>query len=357
MSNVKMGYSDKENSMPPQIRELFGEASSTERGEMDSVWAIFQDEGEARAQAFDADQTWAKIEREVNLKGTSGDEEPASGREKTKTKKNRPARRTEDTAGWEWGAFRLAGMRTVALTVGLVVVALGAWLWTRPVTVTTAKGTQVTTSLPDGSTVELNGGSTLSYRRGYDNVPFMSVGTRRVRLEGEAFFSVQPGDRPFVVSTPNAQVTVLGTKFTVETFSDAGPVTTQVTLRSGRLQFAAKSQPAQTVTLDERGRRSQVAGTSGRPAAPEQTDLMYAEAWRQGGFAVREMPLSVTLLKLERQFGTSIRLEAEMAETRPMTLLYGQDADLKEILNDICLVQNLSYRATSQGYVLTGPKE
>lgn len=357
MSNAKMGHSDMDNSMPPKIRELFSEASSTERGEMDSVWAIFQEEGEAQAQAFDADRTWAKIERGVNLKENAGDEEPASGREKTEMKENRPARRREGTTGWGWGALRLAGIRTVALAIGLLVVALGAWLWTRPVTVTTASGTQVTTSLPDGSTVELNGGSTLSYRRGFDSVPFMSVGTRRVQLEGEAFFSVRPGDRPFVVTTPNAEVTVLGTKFTVETFSDAGPVATQVTLRSGRLQFAASGQPGRAVTLDERGSRSQLSGVSERPAAPEQADLEYAEAWRQGGFAVREMPLSVTLRKLERQFGTSIRLEAETAETRPMTLLYGQNAGLKEILNDICLVQNLSYRATSQGYVLTGPKE
>jgi hypothetical protein len=38
-----------------------------------------------------------------------------------------------------------------------------------------------------------------------------------------------------------------------------------------------------------------------------------------------------------------------------MTLLYDAEARLETVLTDICLVQNLSYRTTNQGYVLTEP--
>lgn len=346
-------------SMPPDIRELLDDVPPTKREEMASVWAIFQNEGEARAQSFDADRTWRKLKREINL-GEGVDEETSSERkraDRADRKEVRPARRRKETTGRGHIGSWFVGRKAAVLVLALTTFALGAWLWSRPVIVTTTKGTRTTTTLPDGSTVELNGGSTLSYQRGFGSLPFFPGEARRVRLEGEAFFSVHPGDRTFVVSTPNAQVRVLGTKFTVETFSGTGPVTTQVTLRSGRLQFAAADHPDRAVTLDKRGSRSQLSGASRRPTVPQQTPLGYAEAWRRDGFAVQEVRLSVALHKLERRFDTSIRLDADTVETRPMTLLYARDADLEEILTDICLIQDLSYRATHQGYVLTKPQK
>ncbi len=335
--------------MPPHIQKLFEDASPERRREMASVWAMFEADGEARAEAFEADRTWAEIEAQL---GRQGDHEAEAASD---TEEDRPARHQQGAE--RHGRHRLltAGLRTLALTAALALCAVGVWLWTQPVTVEATGGNRVTATLPDGSTVELNGQSSLSYRRGFEVLPFIGLEKRRVQLEGEAFFSVQPGSRPFVVETPNARVTALGTKFTVETFGETTSKMTQVTLRSGRVRFAPAGRPGRPVTLSSRGARSQLTGASETPTAPKQVDLSYAEAWRKGGFAVQEAPLSVTLRKLERQFGTSIRLSADTLQSRPMTLLYAQHADLEEVLTDICIVQGLSYRPTSQGYVLTTP--
>jgi ferric-dicitrate binding protein FerR (iron transport regulator) len=62
--------------------------------------------------------------------------------------------------------------------------------------------------LPDNSKVLLRKGATLEYPASFDK------DTRSVDLSGEAFFEVQRNEQqPFVVSTANSKVKVLGTSF------------------------------------------------------------------------------------------------------------------------------------------------
>ena len=62
--------------------------------------------------------------------------------------------------------------------------------------------------LPDQSTYFLTGPAILSYKKGMK-------GSRKVKLEGRAEFKVETGN-PFIVSTSNGRVEVLGTTFEVE---------------------------------------------------------------------------------------------------------------------------------------------
>lgn len=60
--------------------------------------------------------------------------------------------------------------------------------------------------LPDSSVVYLNHNSKLTYDEDFN--------PRKVKLEGEAFFSVNDGETPFVIETEaGEEVTVLGTEF------------------------------------------------------------------------------------------------------------------------------------------------
>jgi ferric-dicitrate binding protein FerR (iron transport regulator) len=63
-------------------------------------------------------------------------------------------------------------------------------------------------SLPDGSQVYLNRYSEVEYDEDFKS--------RNIDLEGEAFFSVAPGETPFVVKTSQGEVTVVGTEFNVK---------------------------------------------------------------------------------------------------------------------------------------------
>lgn len=68
-------------------------------------------------------------------------------------------------------------------------------------------------TLPDGSSVLLNGSSTLKIARDYN------VSNRHVLLSGEAFFYVKKNKaKPFVVITDKTATTALGTSFKVQSY-------------------------------------------------------------------------------------------------------------------------------------------
>src|SRR5690554_1715769 len=74
-------------------------------------------------------------------------------------------------------------------------------------------GARTNTTLPDGSKVWLNAGTTLSYQAVFGE-------TRSVTLKGEAYFEVVKGNSPFIVETHFGEVEVKGTSFNVRAYND-----------------------------------------------------------------------------------------------------------------------------------------
>jgi transmembrane sensor len=89
--------------------------------------------------------------------------------------------------------------------------------------------------LPDGSVVNLNSGSSLTYSvSDFDSV------NRSVFLVGEGFFNVtKNAERPFYVSTPGMKLKVLGTTFNVKAYPDDN--TEEATLVSGKVEIYSSS--------------------------------------------------------------------------------------------------------------------
>lgn len=102
----------------------------------------------------------------------------------------------------------------------------------------TAFGETRTVTLPDGSTVLLNGNSTLTYTDHWTNKE-----AREVWLDGEGFFKVTKknsldGRVKFVTHTPGLDITVLGTQFNVNTRRGK----TDVMLLEGHVQLSKPDQ-------------------------------------------------------------------------------------------------------------------
>ena len=75
-------------------------------------------------------------------------------------------------------------------------------------TVINSHGAKTQLIMPDGSTVWLNSGSTLTYSINFSK-------KRQVDLKGEGFFKIQKGAIPFVVHTNYGKIRVLGTVLNV----------------------------------------------------------------------------------------------------------------------------------------------
>lgn len=144
-------------------------------------------------------------------------------------------RRPEPTSGYRprrSGAWRRAGLvAAAAATLCFVLVAGPSLILRMEADHITATAESRMVTLEDGSVVHLGGASAIAAS--------FEEGRRTVRLlAGEAFFEVAPDkSRPFTVDANGVAVTVLGTKFDVQT---AGDVTT-VALAEGSVKASIES--------------------------------------------------------------------------------------------------------------------
>lgn len=232
-----------------------------------------------------------------------------------------------------------------ALAAVVVLIGLGVMLSRWPQTVRVPYGETDAVTLADGSTAELGAGSVLRY------TPFWASSTRRVTLDGEAFFEVADDDRPFVVETFNAHVVVEGTRFNVRAWPDDPAPETAVTLTDGRVELVPNAASAAPLALGP-GETSVVRGDTGRASPPATMPLDRVLSWRSGGLAFANQPLGTAMHTLERRFDLRIRLADDELAARPLTYLNPQPESAAAVLSDVCHVLDLRYRRTANGYVI-----
>lgn len=241
--------------------------------------------------------------------------------------------------------------------VGLAVLIVAGVLWyvQQPVVMHASEGGLLTATLPDGSTVELNSGSTLSYPRQFSILPGWQKDEREVYLKGEAFFDVAHEGRPFIVETFNATVEVLGTAFNVRAWEEDVQRSTTVTLASGKVRLLAKQEGASPVLLTD-GEVSRVEAEAVAPTAPEVATLERALVWRSRGFAFSNQELRSVFEDLERRYAVTVRADDETIAQLRTTAYYPAPKGIEAILEDLSATNALAYRSTPTGYEVYRPQ-
>ncbi|WP_412060191.1 FecR family protein [Rubrivirga sp. IMCC45206] len=222
-------------------------------------------------------------------------------------------------------------MRAAAV---FAVVAFGAvltQLYLRDAGWETLAGAQ-TVTFEDGTTVQLADNARLA-------VPD-DRGRQARLLAGEALFRVTRNpDAPFSVTTPNADVVVLGTTFAV----DASDVRTEVTLVTGAVTVAPRETPAAAVTLAP-GQRTTVLALDA-PSAPARADL-GALAWTGVVFATDQ-----TAGEIARQLSARFDVPVSVAPTLASVVIGGTAEFGREGLRDAVdkLALSLGARVEADG--------
>jgi len=140
------------------------------------------------------------------------------------------------------------------------------------------KGSQpVAVRLPDGTKVWINVGSSLKYPTAF------ALNKREVILNGEAYFEVDhESKRPFIVHHSGLEVTVLGTHFNINSYTDEPDI--KVTLMEGAVAVTSKQ-----ATLTLHPGQQAVASTSGGAATgtlalKQHADLEQVISWKSSAF-------------------------------------------------------------------------
>jgi len=152
----------------------------------------------------------------------------------------------------------------------------------------TGYGETYVLNLPDGSKATLNSNATLSY----DEESFNE--NREIKLVGEAYFEVRKGSS-FVVHTDEGSVTVLGTKFNVDTSADFFAVQ----CFSGKVRVDASNQASTILT---KGKSVRIMDTSIEKIEFDSED----PTWIKGISSFENIPFSKVVLTLENQFNLKI---------------------------------------------------
>ena len=193
------------------------------------------------------------------------------------------------------------------------------------------------TVLPDGSNITLNKNSTLSYPSKF------SKKDRRVKLKGEAFFSIQPDrQKPFVVAVNEVTVTVLGTSFNIRETPDS----TVIVVETGLVRVNGK---AGQVDL-KAGEKTTIHHRDGTLKKEMQPDKLY-NYYRTKTFTCDNTPLWKLVEVLNEAYGTNIIIGNPNIRNLPLTTTFNEEP-IDKILNIISQTLDISLRQEGDTIIL-----
>lgn len=201
-------------------------------------------------------------------------------------------------------AHRFRLLRRLTAVAAMLLLVSGTMWWWRSVAVTesthrTAKGTQQSVTLSDGTIMDLNTDSHVTVR-------MWSRGRQVTLHTGEVYFTVAHDTaRPFEVVASNGHIHDIGTQFSV--YRQAERVL--VAVESGAIRVAVPSQengPSRAHVLNPGERAAYT--TAGEWSQLDLIEPRRIAAWRQGTLRFERMPLIEVIREVERYWAGRILL-------------------------------------------------
>ncbi|MDD6436686.1 MAG: FecR domain-containing protein [Prevotella sp.] len=215
------------------------------------------------------------------------------------------------------------------------------------ISVSTANGQHCTVALPDGTTVILNAGSTLSYPKNF------SHSARPVKLAGEAVFSVRHDeDKPFSVYAGGLVIRDLGTRFDVKSYPDGQTLTT---LAEGSLSVSVKRSKGKSDAVILTPDQQTYYDRTRRAFIVKQVDAEHVLEWVNGTLSFSEEPLREVLSTLGRHYDVSFKISRKVNLNIPITLDIDSAENLQRTLEIMSLMTGMKYSITGKTVIVSHP--
>ncbi len=200
-----------------------------------------------------------------------------------------------------------------------------------------AFGTQTQLQLADGTTVWLNAGSRLSFPTSFENQQ-----QRKVQLVGEGFFEVtKDSQHPFIVSTSDLDIKVLGTSFNVYAYESENEII--VSLQEGKVSLlkTTNGSSKQILDLDPMQLASYRLNTNEIIHSLE-TDLNRYTSWLKGLIVFFDDPMEKVISRLENWYNVEIEVKDPQLLREHITGTFN-DNSLQQVLHFLSLMSPLDY--------------
>ncbi|MEE1964343.1 FecR domain-containing protein [Allomuricauda taeanensis] len=191
--------------------------------------------------------------------------------------------------------------------------------------------------LSDGTTVNLNAGSTLEYP-----IKFIKGQHRKVTLIGEAFFDVKKDENsPFIVTSRSLDIRVLGTKFNVTSYPEDTDQKTVLVEGSVSLYKSGRDYDKDDSILLTPGDMGSWEGTD-KKISVKQVDTELYTSWMQGKLVLKGMKFKDIEKRLERHYGVTIQNKNKELEDRVFTATFDVET-IEEVLNTFVSETSFDY--------------
>lgn len=194
-------------------------------------------------------------------------------------------------------------------------------------------GSTTQLTLQDGTKVWLNAGSSIIYDAGFKDKE------RVVKLSGEAYLEVtHDKKRPFIVSTSNLDIKVLGTSFNVNAYPENPTI--EVALLDGSVQLQAAHStplilsPNETASYHINTKQMTVRSAQNR----------YSTAWTENKLIFDGETFEEIARILERHFNVSIHIRKEEVKERRFKGDFMQNETVEKIFEIISTDGKFKYK-------------
>ncbi|WP_142686562.1 FecR family protein [Chitinophaga polysaccharea] len=169
-------------------------------------------------------------------------------------------------------------------------------------TMSTPRGGQYHLTLPDGTQVWLNAASSITYPAAFTGKE------RKVTVKGEAYFEVTPNAHmPFRVAAGNTEITVLGTRFNVNAYTEEPAIRT--TLVDGTVSVAVGK-----ISMMLRPRMQARVGKDNVLHVTENIDTDETIAWKNGFFQFTDADMPTVMRQIEKWYDVNVSYEGAIPE-------------------------------------------
>ena len=208
----------------------------------------------------------------------------------------------------------------------------------------TASAGMTEVTLPDGTTVTLNSGATLSYPSRFEG------SFRRVTLQGEAWFEVSHDQsKPFIIAAENVRIRVVGTSFSVNTRTNRD--TKEIILASGTVRVYYENMPGKTAMLLPGDKAELISG--GYTIIKSTNEDVNFLAWKTKHLVFNNAPLGEVVALLTKVYHTDVRLSGDRLSDCRITATFDKQS-LESVLNVLKATLDLQIRSTGEGIEVSG---
>lgn len=203
-------------------------------------------------------------------------------------------------------------------------------------TLITQRGEQSSIIMPDGTKVWLNVDSRLTYPVDY------GIGSRQVKLEGEAYFEVAKNQElPFEVISENITTKAIGTAFAISSYPGCKEI------RTSLVEGSVKVSIGDLASLLEPGQQF-VFNKSRLKAKIQSYDIDEELSWKNNQLIFRLMSFVHVFEELEKWYDIDIEYNPEKFKAETFTVKFKKSETLEQVLHVMGKAGDFKYEISEQ---------